>query len=184
VDFSAVPGMRTLTPRSSNRGENLFDWDPTPRWPYFPSRADYRRPPRDGEAACRMLQAPSFVSTSPVWGLVSGLQLTRKTGDTSQLWRALRKPTYVINITARPRLFAPMLADLRARLRQPETRAPRGPIVFVTQLHADELLPNKSGLYSLESLLPNVQSLIRAGEEASVPVEFVGASRLPALWRN
>ena len=180
VDFSAVPGMRTLTPGSSTRSENLFDWDPTPRAPYFPSRADYRRPPRDGEPACRMLQAPSFVSTSPIWGLVSGLQLARKTGDTTQLWRALRKPTYVINVTARPRLFAPMVADLRARLR----RSGAGPVVFVTQLHADELVPNKSGLYSLESLLPNIRSLVRAGEEASVPVEFVPAGRLPALWGN
>jgi hypothetical protein len=180
VDFSAVPGMRTLTPRSSTRAENLFDWSPTPRSPYFPSRADYRRPAADGETSCRLLQAPSFVSTSRLWGLVSGVQLARKTGDPGQFWRALQKPTYVVNVTARPRLFAPMVAQLRGMLRQPGT----APLVFVTQLHADELVPNKSGLYSLESMLPNIRALLQAGEEASIPVQFIPAGRLPALWPN
>src|SRR6266581_4576470 len=49
ADLTALPGYRTLTGRLPARRENLFDWYVSPRAPFQPSRADYRRPAREGE---------------------------------------------------------------------------------------------------------------------------------------
>lgn len=179
VDLSAVPGFRTLTGARSARRENLFDWSTTPRAPYRPSRADYRRPPRGQEQPSRLLEVPGFVSTSPVWGLVSGVQLARKTGDVGQVWQAVRRPTYAINVSGRPPLFAPLVAQLRKALRRQEN----GPVFFVTHSHADEFVPNRSPLYALESVRANIAALLRACGEAGAPVEFVPAQRLADLVR-
>lgn len=178
VDLSAIPGFRTLAGSSPGRRENLFDWHSTPRAPFRPSLADYRRPARRGEGSCRLLEVPSFVSTSMPWSLVGGVQLARKTGDVAQLWHAVRRPAYCINVTARAVFFAPLGAELRRALRRPESR----PLVFATQLHADELVPNRSALYDLESVRTNLEALLRTCRKADTPVEFVKAARLPALW--
>jgi hypothetical protein len=180
VELSAIPGFRTFTGRPPARGNNLYDWHSTPRAPYRPSRADYRRPARAEESSCRLLEVPSFVSTSVLWSLVGGLQLTRKTGRTAQLWYAVRRPAYYINVTARPVFFAPLVAHLRRTLRRPH----RGPLVFETHFHPDELVPNRSRLYHPESVRTNLQALLRACDEASAPVEFVQACHIPALWSD
>ncbi|HXF95062.1 MAG TPA: hypothetical protein VNI61_03050 [Gemmatimonadales bacterium] len=177
VDLSPLPGYRTLTARARPKGENLFDWYPSPRTPFRPSRTDYRRPPRPGEESYRLLEVPSFVSTSVPWALIGGLQLARKTGDPGQIWQVIRRPTYCINVTARPRYFAPLVAQLRRALR----RGPGGPLVFSTQFHADEVVPNRSRLYELGSVRRNLEAVVRACTDAGVPVEFVPARRLPAL---
>ena len=183
VDFSALPGFRTLTARPPARGENLFDWLATPRTPYRPSRADYRRPARDGESSCRLLEVPTFVSTSVVWSLVGGLQMARKTGQAAQLWYAVRRPSYCINVTARPALFAPLVAQLRKALRGPPRPPPDAdPLVFETHFHPDELVPNRSRLYNLESVRANLEAVLRACAEARTPVEFVRAEHVLTLW--
>jgi len=178
VDLSAVPGYRTLTGAPPARTENLFDWHSTPRTPFKPSLVDYRRAAREGESSCQALEVPSFVSASVRWGLVSGLQLARKTGDLAQLWYAVRRPTYCINVTARPVFFAPLVAQLRRTLRRPGN----GPLVFSTQCHADELVPNRSALYSIDSVHTNLAALLRACDAAHTPVQFVQACQIPALW--
>jgi hypothetical protein len=178
ADFSAIPGLRTFTGKPPARGENFYDWYPTPRTPYRPSRADYRRARRGQEGSRRVLEVPSFVSTSRLWALVGALQLARKTGDAAQLWYAVRRPSYYINVTARPVFFAPIVADLRKALR----RRDGGPLVFETHFHPDELVPNRSRLYNLESVRTNLDSVVRACQSASTPVEFVQACRVAALW--
>ncbi len=178
VDCSALPGYRTYRGSPPTRGENFFDWQSTPRQPFHPSRRDHRRPPRDDERPFDLLEAPSFVATSRPWAFLSALQLTRKTGVAALLWDSLRRPTYCINVTARPALFAPLVTQLRHMA----TRAGEGPILFSTQFHADELVPNRSTMYRLESLRANVQALVRACHDANVPAEFIQAQRIPALW--
>jgi hypothetical protein len=178
VELSALPGMRTFRGKPPRRSENLFDWHSTPRAPYRPSRADYRRPPRPGEGASRLLEVPNWMSTSPLWGLVSGLQLARKSRQAWQLWQAVRRPTYWIGVTARPALFAPLAAELGRMLRRGGT----GPLVFATYFHPDEVLPNKSAMYSRESVRANLEAVLRACREAGVAAEFTPAGQLPALW--
>ncbi len=180
VDLSAIPGYRTLTGKAPARRENLFDWHSTPRTPFRPSRADYRRAAGGGESSCEVLEVPSFVSASVPWALVSGLQLARKTRDLTQLWHAVRRPTYCINVTARPVFYAPLVAQLRRVLR----RLANGPLVFSTQCHADELVPNRSPLYNIDSVRTNLKALLRACNEAHAPVEFVPACRIPGLWSD
>jgi hypothetical protein len=180
ADLSAVPGFRTLTGRRPAKWENLFDWRISPRAPYRPSRSDYRRPARGEERAFRLLEVPGFVSTSRMWGLVSGLQLGRKTRDVAQLWDALRRPTYCINVSGRPPFFAPLVAQLRKTLRSGEG----DPVFFVTHSHADEFVPNRSPLYSLESVRANLEALLRACDAAGARAEFIPARQLPALSPN
>jgi hypothetical protein len=177
VDLSAIPGLRTLAGKPPTRSENLFDWHSTPAAPYWPSPVDYRRPARSGERPRRLLEVPCFVSTSLVWGLIASAQLARKTRNVAQLWDAVRRPTYCINVTARPAFFAPLVAHLRRVLRRPAA----GPLVFETHFHADELVPNRSALYDLESVRPNIEALLRACHEAHTPLEFVPACRIPTL---
>src|SRR5206468_5336192 len=126
------------------------------RAPFRPSRADYRRPVRGGETSYRLLEVPSFVSQSIPWALVSGVQLARKTGQVGQLWNAIRRPTYCINVTARPVFFAPLVTQLRTALRRPSN----GPLVFSTQFHADELLPKRSRLYDLLGFHPHLPFIV------------------------
>jgi len=178
VDLSAIPGLRTLGGNPPTRGENLFDWHSTPPAPYRPSPADYRRPARSGERPRRLLEVPCFVSTSRAWGLVASAQLVRKTGNVAQLWDGVRRPTYCINVTARPGLFAPLVTHLRNVLRR---RPTTGPLVFETHFHADELVPNRSGLYDLRNVRPNIEAVVRACAESGTPLEFVPARRIPTL---
>ena len=178
VDLSAVPGFRTLA--HSAKRENLFDWRTTPRTPYRPSRADYRRPAQGQEQPSTLLEVPGFVSTAPLWGLVSGVQLARKTRHAGQLWDALRRPTYAINVSGRRPLFAPLVRQLRKALRRRE----EGPVFFVTHSHADEFVPNRSPLYTLESVRANLESLLRTCREAGAMAEFIPAHRISSLVRT
>ena len=179
VDFSAIPGLRTFIGTPPTRGENFFDWHSSPRIPFRPSREDYRRPVEGGANQSRLLEVPNFVSTSAVWGLASGLQLARKTRNVRLLWQSIRRPTYWINITARPRFFAPLVKQLRKTLRSHDISTQ---LVFATYFHPDELLPNRSGLYDLESTRKNLEAILRTCDDAGSRVEFIQARRVPALW--
>lgn len=179
VDFSAVPGLRTFIGSTPRHGENFFDWHSSPRAPFRPSRHDYRRPPVQGrEEPSRLLEVPNFVSTSRLWSLVGGLQLARKTRDLRLIAQSIRRPTYWINITARPPLFSPLVKQLGKTLRAGNAAAP---LVFATYFHPDELLPNRSGLYSLENVRTNLGSILRVCDETRSPVQFVKAREIPAL---
>lgn len=180
VEFSAIPGMCTIRRAVSAHPENLFDWYPTPRHPFYPSRVDYRRPAAAGEEAFSLLEAPNFVSTSHLWGLVSGLQLARKMRDRSQLRRAMVRPTYWINITGRPRYFAPILTAVSRRLSDSKNANE----LFVTYFHPDELLPNRTSLYSLQSMHANIESLLRVCHSLGVAPEFIRASQVSALVQS
>jgi hypothetical protein len=179
VDCSALPGYRTFRGRPPTRGENNFDWRSSPRRPFRPSRNDYRRPPAPGEDAFRVLEVPGFMSGSIPWALVSSLQLARKTGDLGQVWDAIRRPSYNVNITTKPVFFAPLVAALRSTLKR--VNGPE-PIVFSTQCHADEFLPNKTTLYSLSSVKANLEALIGACDAAGVPVQFTQLREIAALF--
>jgi hypothetical protein len=176
VDLSALPGYRTYDAAPRLRSENQFDWYMSPRKPYRPSRADYRRPARDGEASLGILEVPSFVASSRLWSFVGGSQLLRKTGDVGRLVDAVRRPSYCINVTAKPQYFAPLVAQLRRELPSAQR-----PLVFETHFHPDELVPNRSALYDLASVRANIEAVVHACEDARVPVEFVPAGRVPAL---
>ena len=177
VDFSALPGMRTQPAEKPGRGENLFDWYRTPRAAYHPSQKDYRRPPKDDETSLALWEAPAFVSRSFIWGLVSGLQMARKMKAPGQLWQAIRRPTYWINLTGRPALFEPLATQLRKTLR----RTTENKTFFVTYFHPDELLENKSSIYSHQSVRANLETLLHICDAQDVAVEFTRAEQIPEL---
>ena len=177
VEFSAIPGMRTQSGLTRKRAENLFDWYMTPRHPYYPSRADYRRPAGDDETPSTLMEAPNFVSPSRFWGLLSGLQLARKMKDPKQVWQAIHRPTFWINVTGRPDLFRPIAAALGNKLNRSEADSE----LFITYFHPDELLPNNSSLYSLDNVVANLESVLTVSERLGIAVEFARAERIPEI---
>ncbi|MEX2181151.1 MAG: hypothetical protein WD771_03870 [Gemmatimonadaceae bacterium] len=174
VDFSSLPGLRTYHGAPPPRSENLFDWHNAPRLPYFPSVADHQRRARGGEARLRLLELPIFVASAPGWGVVSGLQLARKTRSMAPLGDALRRPTFWVNLTAKPRLFAPLITALVRELRHESAE----PLVFATYFHPDELIPNRSRLYDLPSVRANLSAILAACDRAGAIVEFRQAAEV------
>ncbi len=71
----------------------------------------------------------------------------------------------------------PLLAQLGKTLR----RRAAGPVFFVTHSHADEFVPNRSPLYTLESVRANIAALLSTCSAAGVAVEFIPAHRVSAL---
>ena len=178
VDFSALPGLKTRAAREKTRSYNVFDWHISPRDPYFPSGEDYRRSPRNSEKALGILELPIYTSPSPIWGLISGLQMTRKMGDPSHLFRAIRRPAYTINITGRPSLFAPVISGLRNLISKQRD------IFFATYFHADELLDNKGSIYSRQNFLANTLSLLKLCQQSGIGARFIKASEAKTLFET
>ncbi len=180
AEFSALPGLRTNMPIGTKRVYNIFDWYISPRNPYFPSSADYRRGSRGDEKPLDILEIPIFISPSLMWGLISGAQFARKMKNPSALMRALRRPSYFINITGKPKLFAPLLHHLDGALRRIDNQS----FFFASYFHADELLDNKSSLYSRYNLRDNLASIIRICEMRGHSVKFIRAGDAGQLIMN
>ncbi len=178
TDLSALPGMRTIHGVPPRRSENLYDWFDAPERPYRPSAANHQRRARGGEATLPILELPIFVAHDRFWGLAAGAQLARKTRRGTPLLDALRRPSYFINVTARPDLFRPMVRALRRSLRRGE----RMPPVFATYFHPDELLPDQRTLYAAGHVTENLRALLAAiRDERAVPL-FMTSDEAAARW--
>ena len=177
VDFSAVPGLRTTSNSYKKFPYNIYDWYITPRLQYHPAETDYRRAPREGENGLSILEVPNFTSNSIFWGIIAGLQMARKMKTPAQLIQSLGKPTYWVNLTGIQRLYSPLIKGLRKRL---ESQS-RSPVFFVTYFHADELIENKSSIYSRDNLRRNLSNIGEMCEELEVPFEFIRAKHIPDI---
>jgi hypothetical protein len=169
VDFSGIPGLKIKPKEESTRSVNFFDWSLTPNNPYFPSKQDYRREVKDNEKPSLLLESPNYVSKSIIWGFISGLVLSKKMKDIRPLLNAFRRPTYWINITGKPKLFAPII-DQAIRMINYEKK-----IFFVTYFHPDELLNNRSSLYSLNNLVDNIFLLTSTANNYGIITKFIPA---------
>ncbi len=176
IDFSAIPGLRTKHKATQALPYNIFDWYISPKEPYFPSMADYRRQAAEGETSLPTLEIPNFTSDSVVWSLISGLQFTRKMKNAGHMIDAVSRPTYWINITGVPKLFSPIASSLQGVLKKTDR-----PIVFATYFHADELLDTGSSLYSLSSMKTNIKTLLEICTRENFTAEFITASAVPDL---
>ncbi|MEE8251313.1 MAG: hypothetical protein V3R24_06210 [Gemmatimonadales bacterium] len=89
-----------------------------------------------------------------------------------QVLYGLLRPTYWINITAKPSFFAPIARQLEKNIkRQVNT-------VFVTYFHADELVENKHPFYSLENMASNILEVLRVADKMQATPIFVRAHDL------
>jgi hypothetical protein len=172
IDFSALPGLRTNLPKRGEKAYNVYDWINSPRHPYWPSDADYRRPPMKGEGKLPILELPIFASTSIIWGLIGGLQMARKMKDPSQFFQAIKRPTFVINITGKPKYFSPIASELSRILARTDKS-----VIFATYFHADELLDNKSSIYSRFNLRDNLKTLQKICVAREIKLEFITAEK-------
>lgn len=159
LEFSPFPGLRSYRRAPRARDENQFDWYPTPRTSFHASRRDHRVAARAGEPAARMLTLPCWTATSRLWGSVAGAQMARKSRLPGLLWDSLHRPSYVINLTAGPKLFAPLVKGLRNCLKL--ARAGLGPApAFATYFHPDELIPNRSAMYARAHVRENLVAVL------------------------
>ena len=89
-----------------------------------------------------------------------------------QVLYGLLRPTYWINITGKPSLFAPIARQLEKNIkRQVNT-------VFVTYFHPDELIENKHRLYSLENMASNILEVLRVADKMEATPVFIRAHDL------
>ncbi|MBX3133075.1 MAG: hypothetical protein KF689_06770 [Gemmatimonadaceae bacterium] len=181
LEFSPFPGLRSYRSRPATRSENQFDWSITPTQSFFASRRDPRKAAGAGEPACRMLTLPCFVAQQRAWGFVAGVQMARKSASPGPIWDAIRRPSYVINLTARPTLFAPLVNQLRDSVHS--ARAGRRPApAFATYFHPDELIPNRSTMYALQHVRENIVALVDCIRSAGASPAFVTADQYVNLW--
>lgn len=180
LEFSPFPGLRSYRREPKTRDENQFDWFTTPTRSYFASQQDPRIAARAGEPACRMLMLPCWVAQHPLWGLAAGVQMARKSGRGGLILDAMRRPSYVINLTARPQLFAPLVAQLRKSLRC--AREGSTPPAFATYFHPDELIPNRSSMYAREYVRENLRALLDCIRAAGARAIFVTADQYVDRW--
>jgi hypothetical protein len=176
VDFSALPGMRTNVRENDPMPYNIFDWYATGHVPYYPSISDYRRPADNGGESLSILEIPNFVSRSFVWAMMGGLHLTKKMRNPRHLIDALSRPTYWINITGKPNLFAPVASALDKHLKNSDRTE-----FFVSYFHADELLDTGSAMYSLNGMVANLRTLLQICVRRGFAPEFITAKEVPGL---
>jgi len=169
VDFSALPGLRTVHGMPERRSENLYDWYDAPPSTYRPGRDNHRRAGQGNDSTLGILELPTFVARSTVWGLLAGAQLGRKTRSARPIVDALQRPRYIANLTSAPALFAPLVRSLNAAVRRARDGRAPGP-AFATYFHPDELLPNRSRMYALDHVATNLANVLEgihlAGGEA------------------
>ncbi len=179
VDFSALPGLRTKTPSRDDRPYNIFDWYDAPQVPYHPAADNYARMAAPKDGSLTILEIPISASRSRVWGLISGLQMARKMKDPAQVVRSLCRPTFFINITGKPNLFAPVVSELDKTLTKSRDRD----VFFAAYFHADELLDNKSSLYSRFNMISNLETIARVCLSRGAEFRFVNAADSPAQYK-
>lgn len=181
VEFSPFPGLRSYRRAPATRDENQFDWLPTPTLSFHASPADPRVAARAGETPCRMLTLPCWVATSRSWGFIAGAQMARKSRNPGMLWDAIRRPSYVINLTARPNLFTPLVAGLRRAIAAAK-KGHRPAPAFATYFHPDELIPNRSSMYALAHVRENIRSLLDCIRDSGASPRFVTADHYADRW--
>jgi len=103
-----------------------------------------------------------------MWGMISGLVLAKKMKDIRPLFNAIKRPTYWINITGKPKLFAPLIDQVLKVLKR------KNKIFFVSYFHPDELIDNNHSLYSMENMIENISTLIECvnnnGAKTNLPL--------------
>lgn len=181
LEFSPFPGLRSYRRLPATRDENQFDWYATPTTSFHASRRDHRVPARAGESAFRMLTLPCWVATQRFWGLAAGAQMARKSKSPGLMWDAMRRPSYVINLTARPKLFMPLLTGLRKSLKSAAQGLRPAPS-FATYFHPDELIPNRSTMYALPHVRENLVALLDCIRTAGASPQFVTADHYADHW--
>jgi hypothetical protein len=121
-----------------------------------------------------------LTSHSLFWGIVAGLQMARKMKDPVQILQVIRRPTYWINLTATPKYFSAIVSSLGKELR----KSNKSKIFFITYFHPDELIANKSKIYSRENLKQNLKSILELSSSLNIPQEFIRAENIPVLLKN
>jgi len=101
--------------------------------------------------------------------MISGLVLAKKMMDIRPIFNALNRPTYWINITGKPKLFAPLIDQVLKSLKKKDE------IFFVSYLHPDELIDNNHTLYSLEYMTENISTLLERVNSSGAKTKFIPA---------
>jgi hypothetical protein len=168
IELSAMPGIK-IEPKSPAISANYFDWEISPRNPYSPSIADFRRPALDDEQDLSILEVPNFVAKSTFWGIFGGIILSIKMRDPRQVKRAIVNRTYISTITSKPKLFKPMLRQIKRDLKKKDK------VFYVSPLHPDELISNVHPVYSLENMVVNLSSILKLGRRIGASVKYIRA---------
>jgi len=162
ADFTCMPGLKSAGHHEAGSFTNDYDWSVSPETPYHPSKADYRRPAKQGEEPLSILEVPLTTFPYPLkdprsgaMGIVKGLG-RRALGRMAQLSPLLH-----------PGLFSYAVERELASLGQ-------GVSYLSCYFHPNEILTDEA----LSIFQSNVRSLVELTKNAGVPLEFVTADAL------
>jgi len=148
VDASAIPGdVQT----------DLYNWEGTPCYPYYPSSADYRRPANDNESSLNIIEIPVLVERLSLRFHLAryfirtfrGLKTLRFNNYESARWRG-------VIITRSPGSF------VRAVKQAFELAVDKDNYIISTFFHPSELIST----VTLKNLLRNLETLSEMTESA------------------
>lgn len=165
ADASPIPGSVQIG------GWWTHDWEGTPRVPYHPSVADYRRPANPGEERLRILVLPTLVRELPL-----PQQLVRHLIRRWRARRSQRAPSWG-SARWRGQFITRMPQGFRAAARDWLERHAGAPVLhLVTYFHPDEILPAQG----IRSFVENLEYLARVADRFGfrvVPVTLEEAAR-------
>jgi hypothetical protein len=164
ADSTALPG------RSRDDGIRWFDWGNTPGLPYFPAKADYRRPPEsrgsgdriDGEEPMSILEVPFTMASTraPYDGKESSARKVRRYIDLSYDPARLRQG------------LAPMFKDMKYLVA----------VIHPLQAVGREVPEGGLIIGGLDTLRANIRMILESIELAGRSPKALTLSAFRALW--
>ena len=170
ADASAIPGSLEIS-----RGWT-HDWEGTPRVPYRPARADYRRPARAGEESLPIVEVPTLVLDLPIHQRVVRhvIRLRRNRGKA-------RKPSWE-SARWQGQFMTRMPAKFQEAMRQwVQMEHGPGPMALVSYFHPDELLW-ADGIANFVRNMTTVSSTLEACGITLVPSTL--SALVERVWRG
>jgi hypothetical protein len=149
-DLSALPGMNN---HAGTAG--LYDWTTSPRYPYHPSRMDYRRAEENSDSL-KILEIP--LTVYPV---------------SFPLSLILRQNQKAINLSCRPFIFSHGLHHI-FRDPAPEKKC-------IMYFHPSDVI-HKKGINSQENCDENLEKLLISAKAKGMEIRFLTAGEFGRSW--
>lgn len=178
MDYSSLPGRRQngFPSIEGSCFVNHYDWNVSPRTPYFPSKIDYRRPAKTGEDSLPLLVAPTYTFESLAGSVFQFLSyFSRRKNDKQKVNTAQSKMT-IITITNSPILFSGLI----------DYAVNEEPNILFCYFHPDELMEKKPNLrtriFSAKNIIANILNIKNKMERAGFEVKFKTAREAVAPY--
>jgi len=177
VDLSASPGIK-CEGSPDERGShylNAYDWSITPQKPYFPSKKDYRRPPKNNEQSLSVLEIPATTAPKSFSRIfveevlrLAPLGLRKRILKGADIQFKSIPHRYVANITS------PSFKHISKQKFKEAKRNQKANTNLVAVFHPIELFKPKAFM----NLKENLKALTELSKRLKVPFRFLTATEM------